>query len=64
MRCDKVISPKTFFCCGGWSVLVFVAAHRLSLAAASRGSSLGVVRGSSLGVVRGRLSRCGEGAPL
>ena len=56
MRCDKVISPKTFFCCGGWSVLVFVAAHRLSLAVASRGSSLGVVRG--------RLSRCGEGAPL
>ena len=46
MRCDKVISPKTFFCWGGGvSALVFVAARRLSLAAASRGSSLAVVRG-------------------
>ena len=37
------------------SALVFVAARRLSLAAASRGSSLAVVRGL--------LSSCGEGAP-
>lgn len=47
-RCDKVISPKTSFFVwseGGGSVLVFVAARRLSLVAASRGSPLVVLRG-------------------
>ena len=47
-RCDKVISPKTSFFVwseGEGSALVFVAACRLSLVAASRGSPLVVLRG-------------------